>query len=65
MSRPKTGSVTAVAPAGENGTRFTQSRMVSHAAAREPPIVRAIRTDTTTMPTPAMGVEVGQVVGRR
>ena len=31
MSRPKTGSVTAVAPSGENGTWCAQSRIVSHA----------------------------------
>ena len=33
MSFPKTGSVTAAAPAGANGTWFAQSRTVSHAAA--------------------------------
>ena len=60
MSRPKTGSVTAVAPSGENGTWCAQSRIVSHAAASEPPMVRAIRPDTITRPTPAIGVRSGR-----
>ena len=35
MSRPKIGSVTAPAPAGSNGTRFSQRRIVSQVAATD------------------------------
>ena len=59
MSRPKTGSVTALAVSGENGTRLIQSRTVSQPAATDPPTVRATRTLTTTSAMPAMGVRSG------
>ena len=60
MSRPKTGSVTAAAPAGANGTWWAHSRMVSHAAASEPPMVSASSPETMTSPTPAIGVRSGR-----
>ncbi len=47
MSRPKIGSVTALAVSGENGTWLRQSRIVSQDEATDPATVRAIRTLTT------------------
>ena len=63
MSRPKTGSTTGAAPSGENGTRFAQSRMVSHDAATDAPIVSATRTATTTRMARAIGVRSGTSSG--
>ena len=44
---PKTGSATAVAPVGSNGTRCCQSRIVSQCPAIEPATPSAMRTATT------------------
>jgi hypothetical protein len=60
MSLPNTGSTTADAGSGENGTRFTQSRTVSQTLASEPPIVRATRAASPTRATPAIGVMSGK-----
>ena len=43
MSRPKIGSVTAIAASGENGTRLIQSSTVSHAPRHEPPMTSAMK----------------------
>ena len=64
MSLPKIGSTTGLAPAGANGTRFSQRRIVCQSPAIEPAIVSATRTATTAMiPRPERG-RVRHVAGR-
>ena len=58
MSLPKIGSVTV--EVGENGTRWIQSRTVSHAPDTEPPMINAISSARATSPHPASGVRSGR-----
>ena len=55
--------VTAVAPAGENGTWFAQSRTVSQAAPSEPPMVRAMNDRDDRQGHAGERRQVGHVVG--